>query len=117
MSLDRFDMPRDLLLYLTDIVEAAVKLKSLFENKADSAEVRELACLHLLQILGEAAKKVPKDLREQAPTVPWRQMCGLRDVIVHEYFHVDFSQLQSLRNDLPTIIDEVSRLIDKSKLP
>ncbi len=39
-----------------------------------------------LSILGEAAKRVPAELRDKYPAVPWRAMAGLRDVLVHDYF-------------------------------
>lgn len=104
-------MPRDVRLYLSDIREASKELIVLFEDEATPKKLRELACLHLLQILGEAAKNIPKDVRQSSPAIPWRQMCGLRDVIVHEYFQIDFSQLQSLKRDLPTILLELEKLM------
>ena len=55
----------------------------------DNDEVRQLAVLHLIQVLGEAASRVSADFREAHPELPWNQMAGMRNRIVHGYDDVD----------------------------
>jgi len=55
----------------------------------DADEVRQLALLHLIQVLGEAASRVSAVFREEHPELPWGQMVGMRNRIVHGYNHVD----------------------------
>ena len=86
-------MSRDLLLYLRDMrdacaaIEAHVGRLSREEFFADTKALH--ATLWNLIVLGEAAKRVPDDLRSQHPTVEWRKIAGLRDVVVHGYFGID----------------------------
>jgi uncharacterized protein with HEPN domain len=55
----------------------------------DGDEVRQLALLHLIQVLGEAASRVSAEFRDAHPELPWAQMAGMRNRIVHGYDHVD----------------------------
>lgn len=47
------------------------------------------AVIRRIEIIGEATKNLPQDFKEQHPDVPWKEMAGMRDIIVHEYFGVD----------------------------
>jgi len=86
-------MPRESEVYLEDMLEAANRIRRYvrgldFEGfRGDERTVD--AVIRNLEILGEAAKRVPESIRVQCPDVEWRKVAGLRDILIHQYFGVD----------------------------
>lgn len=71
------------------------------------------AVIRCLEVLGEAVKKIPKDIRKQYAGVPWEEMAGMRDKLIHEYFGVDADTLwDTIQEDLSPLKDVVSKIID-----
>ena len=84
---------RDILDYLSDIADAIDAARS-FIGDRDSAQFRAdlrtvYAVTHALEIVGEAAKRIPDLVRVRYPAVPWRLMAGMRDRLIHGYDTVD----------------------------
>ena len=86
-------MQRDLRLYLNHLVDACEHVRAYTTGLDFSGFVTDRrtvdAVLHNLQVIGEAAKRLPPEVMAGAPEVPWRDVTGLRDVLVHAYFKVD----------------------------
>ena len=71
----------------------------------DRDRLLNLALTRLLEILGEAANRVPEDIRTQYPDLPWLQMIAVRNRLIHGYDSVDFDILWAIiQNDLPNLI-------------
>ncbi len=71
------------------------------------------AVVRNLEILGEAARHVPTVERERHAAVPWNDITGMRDVLIHEYFGADVSIIWvTIRNDLPTLRPLLTRIVD-----
>lgn len=77
---------------LRDILEAiaAIERHSDCEKRAfERDELLQAWFVRHLQIIGEAAKGIPEDIRTLAPEIPWHQIAGMRNVLVHGYFEID----------------------------
>ncbi len=65
-----------------------------------------------LQIIGEAARSLPKEARENAPNVPWSKIIGMRHILVHDYFRIDVNMLWDVvERDMPTLKREIEKAL------
>lgn len=70
------------------------------------------AFVRSLEVIGEAARKVPADFREAYPDVEWRAMAGMRDRLIHGYFGVDYDLVwEVVRTKIPPLREEVTRIL------
>ncbi len=82
----------------------------------DRNEMLSLSVVRLIEIIGEAAKHVSIETRRQYPNVPWRQICGMRDRLVHAYYKVDLDVVWGVAaRDLPETIPELERILGDLK--
>ena len=109
-------MTRDHLDYLEDILAAideSAEFTSGISLEAFTQDRKTInAVVRSLDVLGEAAKRIPGDLRAKAPSVPWKYMAGMRDKLIHEYIGVDLSIVWTVvKIELPPLRPEIGRLI------
>jgi uncharacterized protein with HEPN domain len=90
--------------------KAAAKVSGLDHDQFLADENLHLACVHLVQVLGEAASRVSAETRERHPGIPWRQVIGMRHRVVHDYLAVDLEIVWAVvTGDLPALIGELER--------
>jgi len=76
-------------------------------------ETLRRAFVRSLEIIGEAAKKVPSDFRAQHPNVEWRALAGMRDRLIHDYFGVDYDLVWDVvRNRVPVLRAQVVAILE-----
>ena len=77
-------------------------------------ELRVLAITRLLEILGEAARRVSQDLRSAHPEIEWREIVGARDRIIHGYDTVDLDRVWRIcRDDLPALAKKLRKVLEE----
>lgn len=111
-------MSPSLLDYLRHILDEVEYLSSSSKDltKSDfvADETAKRAFARSLEIIGEASKNVPAEMRQRYPDVEWRAMAGMRDVVSHHYFGVDYdiiwdvvvNKIPDLQNQIRVILDE-----------
>ncbi len=78
----------------------------------DKDEILTLALLRLLEVIGEAARHVPSEFRTQAPPIPWRDITGMRDRLIHAYPDVDLVIVwTTVTERLPQLVAELEKLV------
>lgn len=98
--------------FLKDILAACRKIRTIVATTSEDAflkdEVLPAAVLHHLTVIGEAISRLPVELRERHPAVPWRQIVAVRNRIVHAYFELDWQILwDAATGDIPELRRQV----------
>ncbi|MFA5422979.1 MAG: DUF86 domain-containing protein [Phycisphaerae bacterium] len=105
--------PVDLL--LEDIIEAIERIRQYikglpFEKFLDDRKTID-AVVRNMEIIGEAANRLPEEFRQNHPEVEWYKVIGLRHRIVHEYFGIDIQIIwQILQKDLPELLQKITQM-------
>ena len=107
--------PRDIvrMQHMLEATSKAVAYTDGFERSVlDTDEMRALAVVRLLEILGEAARAVSDTTRARHPTIPWRQIAGTRDRLIHGYEAVDLDIVWAIVTaDLPALVIELKQAL------
>ena len=104
--------------YLQDIliaIDDALSFVNLIDfHDFQSSKEKQYAVIRALEIIGEAAAQIPNDLRVRFPHVPWREMVGMRNVVIHNYFGVDEVVIwRTVQEELPPLRKAIKRMMAK----
>jgi uncharacterized protein with HEPN domain len=74
------------------------------------------AVIRAVEVIGEAAANIPENIRSQYAEIPWREIKGMRNKLVHQYFGVNMEVVwQTIQEDLPMIINVIDRVLKQEK--
>ena len=92
--------------------EALAMIQGKTRSDLDADRTLNLALVRLLEIVGEAASRIPKEERQKCPDIDWPQIVGLRNRLIHGYDFVDFDLLWQITNDdLPPLVDQREKIL------
>lgn len=109
-------MSRDYKVYLEDVREAISKIRTYtvglsLKTLSDDSKTLD-AVVRNLEVIGEAIKKVPDEVRSNHPGIDWKRIAGLRDILIHEYFGVDVEIIWDIvQNKLPVLEKHVKQIL------
>jgi len=101
-------LQRDLL-YLGQMLDVSLqaisKVKGKDRKDFDEDENLRLALTHLIQMIGEAARRLSEETKQNHPLIPWPNIIGMRNKVVHDYMEIDFDVVWSVVTlDLPVLV-------------
>ncbi len=110
-------MKRDISIYVKDILENIERAEKFtegmgYEDFVDD-EKTNFAVTRCVEIMGEAAKHIPESTRQQYPEIPWKDIAGMRDKVIHFYFGVNLERVWLvLKEDIPKIEPLIRRVLE-----
>ncbi len=108
--------------YLADVVEAAQRIVSYtaelsYEEFLADRKTQD-AVLRNLQVMGEAVKKLSAPVKQAHPHLPWKQMAGMRDKVVHDYFGINYDIVWALaKQELPALLPSLAAILPETGQP
>jgi uncharacterized protein with HEPN domain len=104
--------------YLSDILDVSGKI-SKFIGGLDSTrfaadEKTFFAVIRGLEMIGEAARKIPPSVRQKYPQIPWREITGMRDKLIHDYMGVNVTVVwKTVTEDLPALEPRIREMLNE----
>ena len=110
-------MKRKICIYVKDILEYMERsekhIKDIsYEEFLDDNKTLD-AIIRCIEVIGEAAKNIPDDIRNKYPSIPWRDMSGIRDKIIHSYFKVDYETVWLVvKEEIPKLKPMIVKVLE-----
>ncbi len=109
---------RDYRLYLKDILDAMEKIEKFVEDmsfeKFKEDDKTSSAVVKKFEIIGEASKNVPEGIKQKYTQVPWKEMAGMRDKLIHIYFGVNYRLVwTAIKERIPQLKPLIKKILDE----
>ncbi len=107
---------REPILYIKDILEYMERAETHIGSMKKEEFLQDSktcdAVIRCIEVIGEATKNVPDNIRNKYPSIPWRDMAGMRDKIIHGYFVVDFESVWLVvKEEIPKLKPLINKVL------
>ena len=111
-------MKTDQSAFLNHILDAITKIEKYIQNIDEESFIKndlvQDGVIRQIEIIGETVKRLSNDLKSQSPNIPWQDIAGMRDKLIHDYFGVDIDTVWlTAKKDIPQLKEEIKRIIEK----
>lgn len=106
--------------YLLDMLAAARRAVSFIEAMTsaefEKSDLHRAATIREIAVLGEAARSVSEETRREHPGIPWSDLVGMRNVLVHQYSTIDVATVwETVHDDLPALIAKLEKIVPREE--
>jgi uncharacterized protein with HEPN domain len=103
--------------YMLDILEAAKLAVTYVVNKEADTFIKDIQCqdavIRRLEIIGEADGRISNETRADYPNIPWREIIGMRNILIHEYDDIDLDTVfKTAKKDMPLLIASIKQIMN-----
>ena len=112
-------MTKDITVFLRHILDSIESIEMFVEGLSEDEFMKDMkskyAVVRAIEIIGEAIKNMPASYRNENPDIPWKDIAGMRDKLMHHYFGIDYKKVwKVIEKDLPELKRNIKKLLDNN---